>query len=153
MINFNYYSFKQYYNFGVKVFSRLSKRLQMSSEFRLTQEGLAALLPFIGKEKIIEISKMQLESILLREAHNWDKNCEPLKDGCYVFLFKLNITNCQTISIPISAALFRNTIIPFVNYNQKLHILRVAGVTKLKLEDKEREKNDDYCFESFNITE
>uniref|UniRef100_A0A672MWP5 tRNA (cytosine(34)-C(5))-methyltransferase n=1 Tax=Sinocyclocheilus grahami TaxID=75366 RepID=A0A672MWP5_SINGR len=135
-------------NTGVKVWSRNTDGEQFGCAFRLAQEGIYTLCPYI-RARIINISVEDVKVLLTQEnpflskleddAHNQAKKLEM---GSIVLRYLPDPQDLDAPQCPIDLCGWRGktSIRAFVPRNERLHYLRMVGVEVFR--DKQGKRND-----------
>ncbi|KAI7799278.1 RNA cytosine C(5)-methyltransferase NSUN2 [Triplophysa rosa] len=135
-------------NTGVKVWSRNNDGEQFGCAFRLAQEGVYTLCPYI-RARIVNISMEDVKVLLTQEnpflgklgddAHNHAKKLEM---GSIVLRYLPDPQNPDAPQCPIDLCGWRGktSIRAFVSRNERLHYLRMVGVEVFR--DKQGSRND-----------
>ncbi|KAF4100244.1 RNA cytosine C(5)-methyltransferase NSUN2 [Onychostoma macrolepis] len=135
-------------NTGVKVWSRNTDGEQFGCAFRLAQEGIYTLCPYI-RARIINISVEDVKVLLTQEnpflsklgdvAHNQAKKLEM---GSIVLRYLPDPKDVDAPQCPIDLCGWRGktSIRAFVPRNERLHYLRMVGVEVFR--DKPGKRND-----------
>lgn len=135
-------------NTGVKVWSRNNDGEQFGCAFRLAQEGIYTLCPYI-RARIVHISMEDVKVLLTQEnpflskleddAHNQAKKLEM---GSIVLRYQPDPQNPEAPQCPIDLCGWRGktSIRAFVSRNERLHYLRMVGVEVFR--DKQGKNND-----------
>ncbi len=104
--------------------------------FRLTQEGLPSLYPYLTSEKVVEIeteSVKQLlssENVALEDFNEKDSNeFSKLSSGCCVLVVKkeADLNNDMPLVLPICAWKGKNSMRAYIAKNERIHFLRICG--------------------------
>uniref|UniRef100_A0A4W3HMY3 tRNA (cytosine(34)-C(5))-methyltransferase n=1 Tax=Callorhinchus milii TaxID=7868 RepID=A0A4W3HMY3_CALMI len=140
-------------NTGVKVLSRNNDGEQFGCAFRLAQEGIYTLNPYING-RIIKISIEDVMVLLTQEnpfigklSSEAQKVAKKLVMGSIVLKYEPDPLNTEGPKCPIVLCGWRgkNSIRAFVAKNERLHYLRMLGVEVF------REKNKSEGSESSNV--
>ncbi|ROK35716.1 tRNA (cytosine(34)-C(5))-methyltransferase [Anabarilius grahami] len=142
------FCFLQVINTGVKVWSRNTDGEEFGCAFRLAQEGIYTLCPYI-RARIINISVEDVKVLLTQEnpflsklgddAHSQAKKLEM---GSIVLRYLPDPKDPDAPQCPIDLCGWRGktSIRAFVSRNERLHYLRMVGVEVFR--DKQGKKND-----------
>ncbi|XP_062986267.1 RNA cytosine C(5)-methyltransferase NSUN2 [Elgaria multicarinata webbii] len=137
-------------NTGIKVWCRNSDGEQFGCAFRLAQEGIYTLYPFINARIInasIEDVKVLLteENPFLSKLSNEARNqVKGLAMGSIVLKYEPNTIEPDTLqcSIVLCGWLGKTSLRAFVPKNERLHYLRMMGVEVFKAKRKEESVED-----------
>ncbi|KAM9166575.1 RNA cytosine C(5)-methyltransferase NSUN2 isoform 1-T1 [Pangshura tecta] len=132
-------------NTGIKVWSRNSDGEQFGCAFRLAQEGIYTLYPFINA-RIINVCIEDVKVLLTQEnpflskfsseTHKWVKD---LAMGSIVLKYEPDPSKPDTLQCPIVLCGWhgKTSLRAFVPKNERLHYLRMMGVEVFKAKRKE----------------
>ncbi|KAM6904344.1 RNA cytosine C(5)-methyltransferase NSUN2 [Lycodopsis pacificus] len=127
-------------NTGVKVWSRNSDGEEFGCPFRLAQEGIYTLQPYI-RSRIIRVSVEDIKVLLTQENPYLSKleedahaQAKKLVMGSIVLKYKPNTNNPEEPQCPIQLCGWRGktSIRAFVPRNERFHYLRLLGVEVFK---------------------
>uniref|UniRef100_A0A670J3Y5 tRNA (cytosine(34)-C(5))-methyltransferase n=1 Tax=Podarcis muralis TaxID=64176 RepID=A0A670J3Y5_PODMU len=129
-------------NTGIKVWSRNSDGEQFGCAFRLAQEGIYTLYPFINA-RIVNASIEDIKVLLTEENPFLSKLSDEVRDqvkgmGKYSLLRISNPDSLQC-SIVLCGWLGKTSLRAFVAKNERLHYLRMMGVEVFKAKRKEED--------------
>ncbi|XP_042319859.1 RNA cytosine C(5)-methyltransferase NSUN2 isoform X1 [Sceloporus undulatus] len=132
-------------NTGIRVWSRNSDGEQFGCAFRLAQEGIYTLYPFINAR--IVNANIEDVKVLLTEENPFlskfsNEACSQLKGmaiGSVVLKYEPDSNKPDTLQCPIVLCgwLGKTSLRAFVPKNEKLHYLRMMGVEVFKAKRKE----------------
>uniref|UniRef100_A0A8C9TKI4 tRNA (cytosine(34)-C(5))-methyltransferase n=1 Tax=Scleropages formosus TaxID=113540 RepID=A0A8C9TKI4_SCLFO len=123
-------------NTGVKVWSRNNDGEQFGCAFRLAQEGIYTLFPYIGA-RIVNVSVEDIKVLLTQENPYLNKlesdayaQAKKLEMGSIVLRYQPDQQNPSMPQCPIELCGWRGktSIRAFVPRNERLHYLRMVGV-------------------------
>ncbi|MFT7811730.1 tRNA (cytosine(34)-C(5))-methyltransferase isoform X1 [Arapaima gigas] len=123
-------------NTGVKVWSRNNDGEQFGCAFRLAQEGIYTLFPYIGA-RIVNVSVEDIKVLLTQENPYLSKleneayaQAKKLEMGSIVLRYQPDKQNPDVPQCPIELCGWRGktSIRAFVPRNERLHYLRMVGV-------------------------
>ncbi|XP_055453901.1 RNA cytosine C(5)-methyltransferase NSUN2 isoform X1 [Psammomys obesus] len=132
-------------NTGVKVWCRNNSGEEFDCAFRLAQEGIYTLYPFINS-RIITVSMEDVKILLTQENPFFRKlsseaysQVKDLAKGSVVLKYEPDSTNPDALQCPIVLCGWRGkaSIQTFVPKNERLHCLRMMGVEVLGEKKKE----------------
>lgn len=135
-------------NTGVKVLSRNNDGEQFGCAFRLAQEGVYTLCPYI-RARIINISVEDVKVLLTQEnpflsklGDDAHKQAKKLEMGSIVLRYLPDPKDLDAPQCPIDLCGWRGktSIRAFVSRNERLHYLRMVGVEVFR--DKQGKRND-----------
>lgn len=135
-------------NTGVKVLSRNNDGEQFGCAFRLAQEGVYTLCPYI-RARIINISVEDVKVLLTQENPFLSKlgdeahmQAKKLEMGSIVLRYLPDPKDLDAPQCPIDLCGWRGktSIRAFVSRNERLHYLRMVGVEVFR--DKQGKRND-----------
>ncbi|XP_056336100.1 RNA cytosine-C(5)-methyltransferase NSUN2-like [Danio aesculapii] len=135
-------------NTGVKVLSRNNDGEQFGCAFRLAQEGVYTLCPYI-RARIINISVEDVKVLLTQENPFLSKlgddahmQAKKLEMGSIVLRYLPDPKDLEAPQCPIDLCGWRGktSIRAFVSRNERLHYLRMVGVEVFR--DKQGKRND-----------
>ncbi|XP_054721042.1 RNA cytosine-C(5)-methyltransferase NSUN2-like [Uloborus diversus] len=144
-------------NTGIRVLCR-SENKDATCTFRLTQEGISTMLPFM-RARIIDVCKEDIITLLSHEypAHtlftkDMQEKLSLIESGCIILRFTGNKGADDEFRIDLCSWKGNQTIRCYVPKVGRAHYLRICGVDvtdyemrdkkKFKLKDGEPEKND-----------
>ncbi|KAM7176598.1 RNA cytosine C(5)-methyltransferase NSUN2 [Macrochelys suwanniensis] len=134
-------------NTGIKVWSRNSDGEQFGCAFRLAQEGIYTLYPFINA-RIINVCIEDVKVLLTQEnpflskfsseTHKWVKD---LAMGSIVLKYEPDPSKPDTLQCPVVLCGWhgKTSLRAFVPKNERLHYLRMMGVEVFKAKRKEED--------------
>uniref|UniRef100_H0XCE3 tRNA (cytosine(34)-C(5))-methyltransferase n=1 Tax=Otolemur garnettii TaxID=30611 RepID=H0XCE3_OTOGA len=139
-------------NTGIKVWCRNNSGEEFDCAFRLAQEGIYTLYPFINS-RIITVSMEDVKILLTQENPFFRKlssetysQAKDLAKGSIVLKYEPDPTNPDALQCPIVLCGWRGkaSIRTFVPKNERLHYLRMMGLEVLAEKKKEgaSEAND-----------
>jgi len=127
----------KFINAGVRLFAKIDDKI-CDCGYRVTQEGIPTLLPYLDPNSLVEISKEELKKLLLAEDHSSDTFSEPVRqklstlpNGCCVVTYRESIggdQNNDIMTLPIVCWKGSTSLRPFVSKNEKIHFLRICGI-------------------------
>nr|XP_056718249.1 RNA cytosine C(5)-methyltransferase NSUN2 [Euleptes europaea] len=132
-------------NTGVKVWCRNSDGEQFGCAFRLAQEGIYTLYPFINA-RIVNIRLGDVEVLLTEEnpflhklSNEVHSQVKEMAMGSIVLKYEPDSNHPETLqcSIVLCGWLGKTSIRAFVPKNERLHYLRMMGVEVFKAKRKE----------------
>ncbi|XP_045703822.1 RNA cytosine C(5)-methyltransferase NSUN2 [Phyllostomus hastatus] len=133
-------------NTGIKVWCRNNSGEEFDCAFRLAQEGIYTLYPFINS-RIISVSLEDVKILLTQENPFFRKlssetysQAKDLAKGSVVLKYEPDPTKPDTLQCPIVLCGWRGkaSIRTFVPKNERLHYLRMMGLEVLAEKRKER---------------
>ncbi len=106
--------------------------------FRLTQEGLPSLYPYLTSEKVVEIETesakklLSSENVALEDFNEKDRNeFTKLSSGCSVLVVRkeadLKTDPNDMLVLPICAWKGKNSMRAYIAKNERIHFLRICG--------------------------
>lgn len=126
-------------NTGIKVWCRNNSGEEFDCAFRLAQEGIYTLYPFINS-RIITVSMEDVKTLLTQENPFFRKlsseaysQVKDLTKGSVVLKYEPDSANPDTLRCPIVLCGWRGkaSIRTFVPKNERLHYLRMMGLEVL----------------------
>ncbi|XP_036752630.2 RNA cytosine C(5)-methyltransferase NSUN2 [Manis pentadactyla] len=132
-------------NTGIKVWCRNNSGEEFDCAFRLAQEGIYTLYPFINS-RIITVSMEDVKILLTQENPFFRKlsseaysQAKDMAKGSIVLKYEPDHTKADTLQCPIVLCGWRGkaSIRTFVPKNERLHYLRMMGLEGLAEEKKE----------------
>ncbi|KAK2489119.1 hypothetical protein MC885_013383 [Smutsia gigantea] len=135
----------QVINTGIKVWCRNNSGEEFDCAFRLAQEGIYTLYPFINS-RIITVSMEDVKILLTQENPFFRKlsseaysQAKDMAKGSIVLKYEPDPTKPDTLQCPIVLCGWRGkaSIRTFVPKNERLHYLRMMGLEVLAEEKKE----------------
>ncbi|KAL1783479.1 tRNA (cytosine(34)-C(5))-methyltransferase [Sigmodon hispidus] len=126
-------------NTGIKVWCRNNSGEEFDCAFRLTQEGIYTLYPFINS-RIITVSMEDVKTLLTQENPFFRKlssdaysQVKDLAKGSVVLKYEPDSANPDALQCPIVLCGWRGkaSIRTFVPKNERLHYLRMMGLEVL----------------------
>ncbi|CAM4513797.1 RNA cytosine C(5)-methyltransferase NSUN2 isoform X1 [Caretta caretta] len=134
-------------NTGIKVWSRNSDGEQFGCAFRLAQEGIYTLYPFINA-RIINVCIEDVKVLLTQEnpflskfTSETHKRVKDLAMGSIVLKYEPDPSKSDTLQCPIVLCGWhgKTSLRAFVPKNERLHYLRMMGVEVFKAKRKEED--------------
>ncbi|XP_074843983.1 RNA cytosine C(5)-methyltransferase NSUN2 isoform X2 [Carettochelys insculpta] len=134
-------------NTGIKVWSRNSDGEQFGCAFRLAQEGIYTLFPFINA-RIINVCIEDVKVLLTQEnpflskfSSETHKRVKDLAMGSIVLKYEPDTNKPDTLQCPIVLCGWhgKTSLRAFVPKNERLHYLRMMGVEVFKAKRKEED--------------
>lgn len=103
--------------------------------FRLTQEGLPSLFPYMSPDKVVEIDCTDAKQLLSSENVSLDQFNEryrqkllELHSGCCVLVIKRDDQqNDLSLTLPICCWKGKNSMRAYIAKNERIHFLRLCG--------------------------
>ncbi|XP_029445862.1 tRNA (cytosine(34)-C(5))-methyltransferase isoform X2 [Rhinatrema bivittatum] len=138
-------------NTGIKVLCRNSDGEQYGCAFRLTQEGIYTLYPFI-KARIITVSIEDVKVLLTQEnpflskfSTSTQKQTKDLAMGSIILKYEPDLQKPDDLQCPVILCGWRGktSIRSFVPKNERLHYLRMMGVEVFRGKETEPESKVD----------
>ncbi|XP_074135243.1 RNA cytosine C(5)-methyltransferase NSUN2 [Sminthopsis crassicaudata] len=136
-------------NTGIKVWSRNNDGEQFGCAFRLAQEGIYTLYPFINS-RIIVVCIEDIKILLTQENPFFSKfssethrQAKDMAKGSIVLKYEPDAQKPDTLQCPIVLCGWRGktSIRAFVPKNERLHYLRMMGVEVFREKKKEESTN------------
>ncbi|KAM9102766.1 RNA cytosine C(5)-methyltransferase NSUN2 [Sarcophilus harrisii] len=136
-------------NTGIKVWSRNNDGEQFGCAFRLAQEGIYTLYPFINS-RIIVVCIEDIKILLTQENPFFSKfssethrQAKDMAKGSIVLKYEPDAQKPDTLQCPIVLCGWRGktSIRAFVPKNERLHYLRMMGVEVFREKRKEESTN------------
>ncbi|XP_074064404.1 RNA cytosine C(5)-methyltransferase NSUN2 [Macrotis lagotis] len=136
-------------NTGIKVWSRNNDGEQFGCAFRLAQEGIYTLYPFINS-RIIIVCIEDIKILLTQEnpffskfSSETHKQAKDMAKGSIVLKYEPDAQKPDTLQCPIVLCGWRGktSIRAFVPKNERLHYLRMMGVEVFREKRKEESTN------------
>ncbi|XP_037749290.1 RNA cytosine C(5)-methyltransferase NSUN2 [Chelonia mydas] len=134
-------------NTGIKVWSRNSDGEQFGCAFRLAQEGIYTLYPFVNA-RIINVCIEDVKVLLTQEnpflskfTSETHKRVKDLAMGSIVLKYEPDPSKPDTLQCPIVLCGWhgKTSLRAFVPKNERLHYLRMMGVEVFKAKRKEED--------------
>ncbi|EMP28679.1 tRNA (cytosine(34)-C(5))-methyltransferase [Chelonia mydas] len=138
---------KRVINTGIKVWSRNSDGEQFGCAFRLAQEGIYTLYPFVNA-RIINVCIEDVKVLLTQEnpflskfTSETHKRVKDLAMGSIVLKYEPDPSKPDTLQCPIVLCGWhgKTSLRAFVPKNERLHYLRMMGVEVFKAKRKEED--------------
>lgn len=132
----------KFINAGARIFARNVEK-DAECGFRLSQEGLPSVYPFVDPAKVIELNIEDVELVLGTDAVSFDQfsersrpGIEKLGPGSCILLFKKVLKGTeevadvegQEVTVPICCWKGKTTVRPYIAKNERIHFLRVCGI-------------------------
>uniref|UniRef100_T1KL51 Uncharacterized protein n=1 Tax=Tetranychus urticae TaxID=32264 RepID=T1KL51_TETUR len=142
-----YFVTSSFINAGVRLFCRADDKV-CDVGYRITQEGLSSLFPYLDKENMVTLNATELALIITQEMTRYEQleestrlKLSTLPSGCIVAIYCENLTskcpNRGTINhemvVPLCIWKGKNTVRPFVSKSERIHFLRICGGDTKKL--------------------
>ncbi|XP_044513807.1 RNA cytosine C(5)-methyltransferase NSUN2 [Gracilinanus agilis] len=136
-------------NTGIKVWSRNNDGEQFGCAFRLAQEGIYTLYPFINS-RIIVVCIEDIKILLTQEnpffskfSSETHKQAKDMAKGSIVLKYEPDAQKPDTLQCPIVLCGWRGktSIRAFVPKNERLHYLRMMGVEVFREKRKDESTN------------
>ncbi|XP_001371426.2 RNA cytosine C(5)-methyltransferase NSUN2 isoform X1 [Monodelphis domestica] len=136
-------------NTGIKVWSRNNDGEQFGCAFRLAQEGIYTLYPFINS-RIIVVCIEDIKILLTQEnpffskfSSETSRQAKDMAKGSIVLKYEPDAQKPDTLQCPIVLCGWRGktSIRAFVPKNERLHYLRMMGVEVFREKRKEESAN------------
>lgn len=136
-------------NTGVKVFCRCEGKEELACDFRVCQEGLPTVLPYLNKRKLI-MSRQDLY-VLLTEEYPLETQFSPelqeqLKDlekGCVLLVYTSFPGTADEFELVLAGRKGKATLRCYVTKQERVHYLRVCGYDVSEYEKRDRRKKPD----------
>ena len=123
------------------MFSKIDDKV-CDCKYRITQEGLATILPYLDKDILVQINKEEFKKLLLDlNDHSTESFSElvreklnSLSNGCCVIIynepiFKINENDkAMIMTLPIVCWKGKTTLRPFISKSERTHFLRICGI-------------------------
>ncbi|XP_015791430.1 tRNA (cytosine(34)-C(5))-methyltransferase [Tetranychus urticae] len=147
----------KFINAGVRLFCRADDKV-CDVGYRITQEGLSSLFPYLDKENMVTLNATELALVMTQEMTRHEEleestrlKLSTLPSGCIVAIYCENLTskcpNRGTINhdmvVPLCIWKGKNTVRPFVSKSERIHFLRICGGDTKELEATELKKFQD----------
>ena len=125
----------QLINGGVRLLSRSDDKVNPCG-FRLTQEGLPSLFPYLNADKVVEIDTNDATKLLLSENVTLDQFNDKYKErllelnsGCCVLVIKRDAEDNSglPLTLPICCWKGKNSMRAYIAKNERIHFLRLCG--------------------------
>ncbi|CAM5111084.1 unnamed protein product [Natator depressus] len=134
-------------NTGIKVWSRNSDGEQFGCAFRLAQEGIYTLYPFVNARIInmciedVKVLLTQENPFLSKFTSETHKRVKDLAMGSIVLKYEPDPSKPDTLQCPIVLCGWhgKTSLRAFVPKNERLHYLRMMGVEVFKAKRKEED--------------
>lgn len=138
-------------NTGVRVFCRCEGKEELACNFRVCQEGLPTVLPFLGGRKL-SMSKEDLY-VLLTEEYPLETQFTPelqaeLKDlekGCVLLVHTSFPGTPEEFQLVLAGRRGKATVRCYVAKQERVHYLRVCGYDVSEYEKRDRKKKPQDC--------
>ncbi|XP_054158247.1 RNA cytosine-C(5)-methyltransferase NSUN2-like [Oppia nitens] len=139
-------------NGGVRLFSRSDDKVNPCG-FRITQEGLQSLYPYLNNDDVIELSTSDAKQLLSNDNMPLDQftGCDPqklikLSSGCCVLVIKKDVESNEDLPLilPICCWKGKTSLRAYIAKNERIHYLRLCGADVTETEVRrgnEREKH------------
>ncbi|XP_028968425.1 tRNA (cytosine(34)-C(5))-methyltransferase [Galendromus occidentalis] len=122
-------------NTGVRVFSRAEGREELGCDFRIAQEGLSTMMPYVGEARKLRLSFEDTKVMLKHEfpletqySEGLKLKLENLAKGCVI----LTYTSCQgeaeEFDVSFSGRLGKATLRCYIAKQERPHYLRLCGL-------------------------
>ncbi|CAN8000835.1 unnamed protein product [Ixodes pacificus] len=136
-------------NTGVRVFCRCEGKEEMACNFRVCQEGLPTVLPFLGSRKL-RMSKEDLY-VMLTEEYPLETQFSPelqaqLKDlemGCVLLVCTSFPGTPEEFELVLAGRRGKATLRCYVAKQERVHYLRVCGYDVSEYEKRDKKKKVD----------
>ncbi|CAN7991843.1 unnamed protein product, partial [Ixodes hexagonus] len=133
-------------NTGVRVFCRCEGKEEMACNFRICQEGLPTVLPFLGARKL-RMSKEDLY-VMLTEEYPLETQFSPelqaqLKDlemGCVLLVCTSFPGTPEEFELVLAGRRGKATLRCYVAKQERVHYLRVCGYDVSEYEKRDKKK-------------
>ena len=129
----------RFINAGARLFSRNTEK-DFECDYRLTQDGLPSVFPFIDSKSMILLPFEDMKNILKVENYPLDKlseevrsKVETLSIGSCILLFKTSVDGVE-VTVPLCGWRGKGTLRPYIVKNERIHYLRICGIDTLELE-------------------
>ncbi|RWS25402.1 tRNA (cytosine(34)-C(5))-methyltransferase-like protein, partial [Leptotrombidium deliense] len=139
----------RFINGGVRLFSRIDDKV-CGCSYRITQDGLNCLFPYLNPESIVELDIAELELIMMNESVLNEKlrvetqeKLSTLPSGCCVLIHRRIISTEngeQEMLLPFCGWKGKTTLRPYIMRTERMHFLRLCGFETESLEEKERKR-------------
>ncbi|CAG2104782.1 unnamed protein product [Medioppia subpectinata] len=137
-------------NGGVRLFSRSDDKVNPCG-FRLTQEGLPSLFPYLNKDNIVEIEAKDAKQLLSHEnmpleQFSVSERLMQLNSGCCVLVIKGDAEESagNALTLPICCWKGKTSMRAYIAKNERIHYLRLCGADTtdtVAVRSTEREKH------------
>ncbi|XP_054917824.1 RNA cytosine-C(5)-methyltransferase NSUN2 isoform X1 [Dermacentor andersoni] len=133
-------------NTGVRVFCRCEGKEELACDFRVCQEGLPTVLPYLNKRKLT-MSRQDLY-VLLTEEYPLESQFSPelqeqLKDlekGCVLLVYTSFPGTADEFQLVLAGRRGKATLRCYVAKQERVHYLRVCGYDVSEYEKRDRKK-------------
>ncbi|XP_022701059.1 tRNA (cytosine(34)-C(5))-methyltransferase-like [Varroa jacobsoni] len=122
-------------NTGVRVFSRAEGREELGCDFRIAQEGLSTMLPYIGEARRLRLSiedtAVMLQHEFPLEEQYSSKLREAFKDmekGCVILSYISCRGEEEEFDVSFSGRLGKATLRCYIAKQERPHYLRLCGL-------------------------
>ena len=140
----------KFINAGARLFTRIRDK-EVECQYRLSQEGLPCMFPYIDHSLVVNLSKSDIEMILTDDGSTFDKfstELQPvisnLPPGPCVLLYKSTLENDDgELIVPIAGWKGKTTLRPYIAKTEKVHFLRICGCDTTALEQASQKQFDD----------
>lgn len=124
----------KFINAGARLFARNPDKDAVACGYRLSQEGLPSVYPYVDKKTIVTVETTDIEALLATDSVSFDKfsdiskpAIDAMPPGSCILLFK-TIFKSDELLVPICCWKGKNTVRPYIAKNERLHFLRICGV-------------------------
>ena len=135
----------RFVNAGARLFSRNTEK-DFDCDYRLTQDGLPSVYPFIDPESTILLSFDDMKNLLKEDNYPMEKLSEGVKTkvmslsiGSCILLFKTTVDETE-VTVPLCGWRGLATLRPYIAKNERMHFLRICGVDPKELEAENRQQ-------------
>ena len=138
---------QQFINAGARV---LNRNRENECLFRLVQEGLPSIYPYIKRENIIHISFDDVKTLLARDgipleelSQELRQSIEPRPLGSCILLYKTFVEDAgekHEITVPICAWRGKTSLSLYIAKTERIHFQRICGIDTRELESEERDE-------------
>lgn len=141
----------KFVNAGVRLFARNTEK-DFECSYRLSQEGLPSIYPYIEQSSILKMPIEDIKSILTKDNVHLEQlspqirsqvEAKPIGSCILLFTHKVKCDsngNESTIVVPLSGWRGKDTLRPYIAKNERIHFLRLCGMDTGPLEDENRQQ-------------
>ncbi|XP_023014531.2 tRNA (cytosine(34)-C(5))-methyltransferase Nsun2 [Leptinotarsa decemlineata] len=151
----------KFINTGVKAFVRCDNK-NMKCAFRIANDGLESIYPYIGSDRKIDIPKEDLITLLMNDdpkhsppianlSENIRKQVEVLSPGSCVLIYKEDTNSNNPLVIHISGWRGTTSLRCYMDKHSTVHLLRLLGGDISKYDVNKFKKNDDEKEETASV--
>lgn len=133
-------------NTGVRVFCRCEGKEELACDFRVCQEGLPTVLPYLNKRKLT-MSREDLYVLLTEEyplesqfSLELQEQLKDLEKGCVLLVYTSFPGTADEFQLVLAGRRGKATLRCYVAKQERVHYLRVCGYDVSEYEKRDRKK-------------